>query len=56
VPLDAFRPPTDEIAGLRYASASEVDALLVAGALAPNMGFLWLTHARRLLALAGVAP
>ena len=53
VPLDGFRPPADEIAGLRYAAPAEVDALLARGALAPNMAFLWLTHAHALLALAG---
>jgi 8-oxo-dGTP pyrophosphatase MutT (NUDIX family) len=54
VPLSAFRPPADEIAGLRYASAAEVDAMLVEGRLAFNMAFLWLTHARALLAQPGV--
>jgi 8-oxo-dGTP pyrophosphatase MutT (NUDIX family) len=54
VPLSGFRPSADEIAGLRYAPAADVDALLVAGGLAPNMAFLWLTHARALLALPGV--
>jgi 8-oxo-dGTP pyrophosphatase MutT (NUDIX family) len=53
VPLDGFRPQADEIAGLRYAAPAEVDALLARGALAPNMAFLWLTHAHALLALAG---
>jgi 8-oxo-dGTP pyrophosphatase MutT (NUDIX family) len=56
VPLDGFRPPADEIAGLRYATAAEVDAMLVRGELAPNMAFLWLTHARALLDLVGLAP
>jgi 8-oxo-dGTP pyrophosphatase MutT (NUDIX family) len=56
VPLTGFRPAAGEIAGLRYAPASEVDQMLVAGQLAPNMGFLWLTHARALLALAGGRP
>jgi isopentenyldiphosphate isomerase len=56
VPLAGFRPPADEIAGLRYATAAEVDSLLLRGALAPNMAFLWLTHARALLALAGGEP
>ncbi len=56
VPLDGFRPPADEIAGLRYAPAAEVDAMLVRGELAPNMAFLWLTHARALLDLVGLAP
>jgi 8-oxo-dGTP pyrophosphatase MutT (NUDIX family) len=55
VPVDGFRPPAGEIAGLRYAAPSEVDGLLVRGELAPNMAFLWLTHARALLALAGGA-
>jgi 8-oxo-dGTP pyrophosphatase MutT (NUDIX family) len=55
VPIEGFSPPADEIAGLRYAAAAEVDALLVSGGLAPNMAFLWLTHARALLALAGRA-
>jgi 8-oxo-dGTP pyrophosphatase MutT (NUDIX family) len=54
IPLEGFRPPADEIAGLRYAAPAEVDAMLVAGQLSPNMGFLWLTHARALLALPGV--
>jgi 8-oxo-dGTP pyrophosphatase MutT (NUDIX family) len=53
VPVEGFRPPGDEIAGLRYAAPSEVDRLLARGELAPNMAFLWLTHARALLALAG---
>ena len=53
VPLGGFRPPADEIAGLRYAAPAEVDALLVRGELAPNLAFLWLTHAHALLALAG---
>ena len=53
VPLEAFRPPADEIAGLRYASPAEVDEMLVRGELASNMAFLWLTHARALLALVG---
>jgi len=53
VPIGGFRPPADEIAGLRYAAPREVDRLLVRGELAPNMAFLWLTHARALLGLAG---
>lgn len=52
VPLDGFRPQADEITGLRYAAPADVDRMLVHGALAPNMAFLWLTHARALLALA----
>jgi 8-oxo-dGTP pyrophosphatase MutT (NUDIX family) len=53
LPAAGFRPPADEVAGLRYAAPAEVDAMLVRGELAPNMAFLWLTHARALLALAG---
>lgn len=56
VPLGRFRPAAGELAGLRYAPPAEVDALLLAGELAPNMAFLWLSHARALLALAGSAP
>lgn len=51
LPLDAFRPQPDELAGLGYFSASEVDALLARGDLAPNMALLWLAHAQRLLDL-----
>jgi 8-oxo-dGTP pyrophosphatase MutT (NUDIX family) len=53
VPIEGFRPAADEIAGLRYVAPSEVDGLLVRGELAPNMAFLWLTHARALLSLVG---
>jgi 8-oxo-dGTP pyrophosphatase MutT (NUDIX family) len=53
VPLEGFRPQDGEIAGLRWAAAREVDELLLSGSLAPNMAFLWLTHARALLALSG---
>ncbi len=55
VPIELFRPPQGEIAGLRYAAAADVDALLASGGLAPNMAFLWLTHAHALLSLAGNA-
>jgi ADP-ribose pyrophosphatase YjhB (NUDIX family) len=51
VPLERFRPQAAEIDALRYASAPEIDALLLAGELAPNMAFLWLTHAHALLTL-----
>ena len=54
LPLDGFRPQQEEIAGLRYAGADEVDALLLRRELAPNMAYLWLTHALALLALPGV--
>ncbi len=54
MPLDGFRPQADEIAGLRYAAAGQVDRMLLAGQLSPNMAYLWLTHARTLLSLPGV--
>jgi 8-oxo-dGTP pyrophosphatase MutT (NUDIX family) len=53
VPLESFRPQASEIDALRYFPASEIDAMLVRGELAPNMAFLWLTQAQGLLALAG---
>jgi isopentenyldiphosphate isomerase len=49
---DAFRPQPSEVAELRYVPAPEVDRMLIAGELVPNMAFLWLTQARALLALA----
>ena len=51
VPREGYRPQASEIADLAYFPAAEVDRLLLAGQLAPNMAFLWLTHAARLLAL-----
>ena len=51
VPREGFRPQASEVADLAYFSAAEVDRLLLAGQLAPNMAFLWLTHAGRLLDL-----
>jgi len=56
VPLPGFSPPAEEIADLRYAGAAEVDRMLLAGELSPNMAYLWLTHAQALLALAGAGP
>jgi hypothetical protein len=55
IPIDGFRPQAEEITGLRYAPAGEVDRMLLAGELSPNMAYLWLTHARALLSLPGVA-
>ena len=49
LPIDGFRPQPSEIAELRYVPADEVDAMLLAGRLAPNMAFLWLTQAQALL-------
>jgi isopentenyldiphosphate isomerase len=51
IPLGAFRPQAAEIQELKYASAGEVDRLLLAGELAPNMAFLWLTQGLALLSL-----
>ncbi len=53
VPLEAFRPQPSEIDALAYFAAPEVDRMLLGAELAPNMAFLWLTHARDLLGLAG---
>jgi len=55
VPVGDLRPDHTEIDAFRYASPSEVDEMLVRGALAPNLAFLWLIHARELLDLAGGA-
>jgi 8-oxo-dGTP pyrophosphatase MutT (NUDIX family) len=49
LPLEGFRPQPDEIDELRYVGVDEVDAMLLAGRLAPNMAFLWLTQAQALL-------
>jgi len=50
VPIDGFRPQPAEIDALAYFSLSEVDQMLLDGALAPNMAFLWLAYGHRLLA------
>jgi ADP-ribose pyrophosphatase YjhB (NUDIX family) len=50
IALAGFRPQASEIAELGYRPADEVDHLLLTGKLAPNMAFLWLTQAHRLLA------
>lgn len=49
-PLAAFRPQPSEIEDLAYFTVAEVDRMHVDGALAPNMGFLWLAYGDRLLA------
>ena len=56
VAIERFRPQAAEIEGLRYATVAEVDAMLLGGELAPNMAFLWLTHARPLLSLIVPSP
>lgn len=49
LPREAFHPQPAEIADLRFLPPREVDALLLAGRLAPNMAFLWLAYGRALL-------
>jgi 8-oxo-dGTP pyrophosphatase MutT (NUDIX family) len=51
VPREGFTPQASEIDDLAYLPAAEIDRLLLAHQLAPNMAFLWLTHAARLMAL-----
>lgn len=51
VPLESFNPQAGEIAGLGYFVPRAVDEMLLRGELAPNMAFLWLTHAKALLDL-----
>ncbi len=50
VPLQGFRPQASEIAELGYFPPAAVDEMLRRSQLAPNMAFLWLTHAHALLA------
>jgi ADP-ribose pyrophosphatase YjhB (NUDIX family) len=56
VPEPAFRRQPSEIEELRYFAATDVDALLLHGGLAPNMAFLWLTQGEALLSLSRLAP
>jgi hypothetical protein len=49
VPIDAFRRQPSEIDALAYFTLEEVDRMLLDGALAPNMAFLWLAWGQRLL-------
>ncbi len=51
LPARAFRPQASELDELRYFTPAQVDRLLLAGALAPNMAFLWLAQAHTLLSL-----
>lgn len=39
--LDGFAAQEEELAGLAYFEPEAIDRMLVSGALAPNMGFLW---------------
>jgi len=49
VPADGFRGQPSEIDALAYFAPEEVDQMLLDGALAPNMAFLWLAYGHRLL-------
>ena len=49
IPARGFRPQKSEIDELRYFVVRRVDEMLLAGALAPNMAFLWLAHGHALL-------
>jgi isopentenyldiphosphate isomerase len=51
VPTEGFTPQPEEIRALRYFPANEVDDLLLAGRLAPNMAFFWLSQGQRALRL-----
>jgi hypothetical protein len=53
VGVRGFRRQRSEIDALRYFTVAAVDRMLLAGELAPNMGFLWLTHAYALVGFAG---
>lgn len=55
IPREGFCPQASEIDELRYFPAAEVDRMLLAGRLAPNMAFLWLTQGQALLHLADPA-
>jgi len=46
--IESYRPQPSEIVELRYFDFAAVDRLLLEGALAPNMAFLWLTQAQAL--------
>jgi isopentenyldiphosphate isomerase len=52
VPPEGFRPQASEIVELRYVAPAELDRMLLAGELSPNMSFLWLTQALPALELA----
>ena len=49
IPLHGFRRQAEEIDALAYFSLAQVDQMLLDGALAPNMAFLWLAWGHRLL-------
>jgi hypothetical protein len=51
--LDAFRGQPSEIEELAYFTVAQIDRMLLDGALAPNMGFLWLAYGQGLVAASG---
>jgi hypothetical protein len=51
LPRRDFRPDPGELADLAYFTPARVDRMLLAGELAPNMAFLWLTQGHALLSL-----
>jgi isopentenyldiphosphate isomerase len=53
VPVHGFRPQQSEIDELRYFDVGRVDQMLLDGALAPNMAFLWLAYGHRLVGYGG---
>ena len=49
VPAESFRPQAAEIDALAWFPPADVDRMLLDGALAPNMAFLWLAHGHGLV-------
>jgi len=49
VPIASFSPQESEIDILRYVAPREIDAMLLAAQLPPNMAFLWLTQGLRVV-------
>jgi isopentenyldiphosphate isomerase len=51
IAIERFSKQPEEIDDLRYFTFEEIDRMFLRGELAPNMGFLWLAQALRLLGL-----
>jgi hypothetical protein len=56
IPPLGFRPQRSEIDELRYFGVPDVDRMLLAGELAPNMAFLWLAHGHSLVGFGAGEP
>lgn len=56
LPVAELRPQVEEIGNLRYFPPGEVDRMLLRGALAPNMSFLWLAFGKALLSQPALPP